>query len=121
MRPHHLLAAAALTAAVAAAAPAAIAGDPPRAGASATTINVTAGEFYFRLSSQSAPAGRVTFRLSNKGRLKHDFKIDGKTSKLIGRGKSTSISVRLSKGRYRYICTVKGHAAAGMKGTFRAR
>jgi plastocyanin len=120
MRPKHLLAAFALTAAVAAA-PAAIAGDPPRAGSSATTIRVSAGEYFYRLSSKSAAAGRVTFRLTNKGRLKHDLKIAGKTSKLIGKGKSTSISVTLRKGSYRYVCTVKGHAAAGMKGTFRAK
>jgi plastocyanin len=119
-RRNHLLAASALTAAVAAA-PAAIAGDPPRAGASASTIRVSADEYSYRLSSKSAPAGRVTFRLTNKGRLKHDLKIAGKKSKLIGRGKSTSLSVRLRKGSYRYVCTVKGHAAAGMKGTFRAR
>jgi plastocyanin len=121
MRHTHLLAASALTAAVAAAAPAAIAGDPPRAGASASTIRVTADEYSYRLSSKSAPAGRVTFRLTNKGRLKHDLKIDGKKSKLIGRGGSTSLGVTLRKGSYRYVCTVKGHAAAGMKGTFRAR
>lgn len=120
MRRTHLLAASALTAAVAAAAPAAIAGDPPRAG-SASTIRVTADEYSYRLSSKSAPAGRVTFRLTNKGRLKHDLKIDGKKSKLIGRGGSTSLGVTLRKGSYRYVCTVKGHAAAGMKGTFRAR
>jgi plastocyanin len=121
MRRKHLLAASALTAAVAAATPAAIAGDPPRAGASATTIRVSADEYSYRFSSKSAPAGRVTFRLSNRGRLKHDLKIAGKKSKLIGRGGSTSLSVRLRKGSYRYICTVRGHAAAGMKGTFRAR
>jgi uncharacterized cupredoxin-like copper-binding protein len=121
MRRPHLLAASALTITVAAAAPAAIAGDAPRAEASATTVRVTAGEFFFRLSPKSASAGRVTFRLTNKGRLKHDIKIAGKKSKLIGPGKSTSISVSLRKGSYRYVCTVKGHAAAGMKGTFRAK
>ena len=29
------------------------------------------------------------------------------------------VTVRLRRGSYRYICTVPGHAAAGMKGTFR--
>jgi plastocyanin len=31
------------------------------------------------------------------------------------------ITVSLSKGTYTYVCTVKGHAAAGMKGKFRMR
>ena len=121
MRRTHLLAASVLTAAVAAGAPAATAGDAPRASASATTIRVTGGEYYFRLSSKSARHGRITFRFTNKGTITHDFKIGGKKSRLIRKGKTTSISVRLSKGRYRYICTVQGHAAAGMKGRFRVR
>jgi plastocyanin len=121
MRRTHLLAASVLTAAVASAAPAATAGDAPRASASATTIRVTGGEYYFRLSSKSARHGRVTFRFTNKGTLKHDFKIAGKKSRLIRKGRSTSISVTLRKGSYRYVCTVSGHAAAGMKGRFRVR
>jgi uncharacterized cupredoxin-like copper-binding protein len=31
-----------------------------------------------------------------------------------------SLTVRLKKGKYKYVCTVDAHAAAGMKGTFRA-
>jgi plastocyanin len=121
MRRTHLLAATALTVGIASAAPAAVAGDAPSAGASAKTIRVTGGEYFFRLSSKSAPKGRVTFRFKNSGSIKHDFKIAGKKSKLIRKGKTTSISVSLSKGSYKYVCTVKGHAAAGMKGTFRVK
>ena len=121
MRRTHLLAASALTVAVASAAPAAVAVDAPSASASAKTISVTGGEYFFRLSSKSAPKGRVTFRFKNNGSIKHDFKIAGKKSRLIKKGKSTSISVSLSKGSYKYVCTVKGHAAAGMKGKFRVR
>ena len=121
MRRTHLLAASALTVAVASAAPAAVAGDAPSASASAKTIKVSGGEYWFRLSSRSAPKGRVTFRFTNKGSIKHDFKIAGKKSRLIGKGKTTSITVRLRTGRYRYVCTVEGHAAAGMKGKFRVR
>jgi uncharacterized cupredoxin-like copper-binding protein len=115
MRRTHLLAASALTGA-----PAAVAGDAPSATASAT-IKVTGGEYFFRLRSKSAPKGRVTFRFKNNGSIKHDFKIAGKKSRLIKKGKSTSITVSLSKGSYKYVCTVKGHAAAGMRGKFRVR
>jgi uncharacterized cupredoxin-like copper-binding protein len=86
----------------------------------ATTVGVTGKEFKFTLTKKSAPHGTVTFRLTNKGKLKHDFKIAGKKTKLVAPGKSASLTVTLKKGTYTYICTVPGHAAAGMKGSFKA-
>jgi uncharacterized cupredoxin-like copper-binding protein len=86
-----------------------------------TSVGVTAKEFSFKLTRKSAPHGKVTFKVTNKGSLKHDFKIAGKATKMLGHNKSTSITVTLKKGKkYTYICTVPGHAAAGMKGTFKA-
>ena len=89
----------------------------------AATITVTAGkpsEFHFTLSKKSAPAGVVTFKVTNKGALPHDFKIAGKKTKLLSPGQSQSLKVTLKKGSFPYLCTVTGHAAAGMKGTFKA-
>jgi uncharacterized cupredoxin-like copper-binding protein len=88
--------------------------------ATATTIKVTAKEFKFTLSKKSAPHGKVTFKVTNKGHVSHDFKINGKKTKLLSPGKSASLTVTLKKGSFKYICTVPGHAAAGMKGTFKA-
>ncbi len=89
--------------------------------ASATTVKVGAKEFKFTLSRKSAPHGKVTFKVTNKGHIKHDFKIAGKKTKMLSPGKSASLTVTLKKGKkYKYICTVPGHAAAGMKGTFKA-
>jgi uncharacterized cupredoxin-like copper-binding protein len=85
------------------------------------TIRVSAKEFKFSLSRGSISHGRVTFTLKNNGRLKHDFKIAGHKTRLIKPGRSTSLTVSLRKGRYTYICTVTGHAAAGMKGRLRVR
>ena len=34
-------------------------------------------------------------------------------------GKSSTIRVTLPKGGKKYLCTVPGHAAAGMKGTLK--
>ncbi len=49
----------------------------------------------------------------------HDFKIAGKKTPLIKPGKSATLKVTLKKHKkYAYLCTVPGHAAAGMKGTF---
>lgn len=88
---------------------------------SAATITVTATEFKFKLSATSAPRGVVTFKLVNKGKLAHDFKIAGKKTPNVGPGKSTTLKVTLKKGKFPYLCTIPGHAAAGMKGTFTAR
>ena len=86
----------------------------------ATTVKVTAGkptEFHFTLSKKSVPAGAVTFTIVNGGKLAHDFKIAGKTSKMVQPGKSTTLKVTLKKGKAKYLCTVPGHPAAGMRGT----
>jgi uncharacterized cupredoxin-like copper-binding protein len=87
--------------------------------ASAATVGVTAGlpsEFKFKLSKASVPAGKVTFIVTNRGNLPHDFKIGGKKTALLQAGKSTKLTVILKKGKAAYYCTVSGHAVAGMKG-----
>ena len=85
----------------------------------ATTVTVTMKEFKFILSKRTVPRGVVTFKLVNKGALPHDFKIAGKKSKMVGRGKTVLFRVTLTAGAKKYICTVPGHAAGGMKGTLR--
>jgi uncharacterized cupredoxin-like copper-binding protein len=86
--------------------------------ATATKVTVAASEFKFKLSTTSAKAGAVAFVVTNKGKLPHDFKIAGKKTKLLAPGKSATLLVTLKKGKLAYICSVAGHAAAGMKGTF---
>ena len=83
------------------------------------TITVTATEFKFKLSKTSAPKGSVTFKVVNKGKTVHDFKINGKKTPSIAPGKSASLTVKFTKtGKFAYLCTIPGHAAAGMKGNF---
>jgi uncharacterized cupredoxin-like copper-binding protein len=86
------------------------------AAATATTVTVTMKEFKFILSKKIVRHGTVTFKLVNKGKLPHDFKIAGKKSKLIRPGKTGKLIVTLKKGKLPYICTVVGHAGFGMKG-----
>jgi uncharacterized cupredoxin-like copper-binding protein len=88
-----------------------------RTHATATAVTVTATEFKFKLSKTSVPHGSVTFTVVNKGKLAHDFKIGGKKTPLVKPGKSAKLTVTLKAGKAAYLCTVAGHAAAGMKGT----
>jgi uncharacterized cupredoxin-like copper-binding protein len=90
------------------------------AGPTATSVTVTAGkpsELRFTLSKKSVAAGAVTFKVTNKGKTTHDFKIAGKKSAVLRPGKTAVLAVRLKKGKAAYLCTLPGHAAAGMKGT----
>ena len=87
------------------------------------TIQVKGGEFFFRLSTKSvARPGRVTFVFKNIGNVEHDLKINRKVTPLIAPGKTAKLVVTFKKkGKYPYLCTVPGHAAAGMKGAFTVR
>jgi uncharacterized cupredoxin-like copper-binding protein len=91
--------------------------------ATATTIQVKGGEFFFRLSKKSiAKPGKVTFVFKNVGHVQHDLKINRKVTPLLRPGKTARLVVTFKKkGKYPYLCTVPGHAAAGMKGVFTVR
>jgi uncharacterized cupredoxin-like copper-binding protein len=97
----------------------------PQHTAAATRVTVLAArpsEFRFKLSRAAVRKGVVLFRVVNRGALPHDFKIAGKKTKLLAPGKSQTLRVVFRKAkRYAYLCTVTGHAAAGMKGTLRVR
>ena len=90
------------------------------AATSATAVTVTAGkptEFKFTLSKKVVKKGIVSFKVTNKGMIAHDFKIAGKKTKSLKTGTTQTIKVTFKKaGKYPFICTLPGHGAAGMKG-----
>jgi uncharacterized cupredoxin-like copper-binding protein len=109
--------------------------SPAGAHRSVKVINVTAGkpsEFRFTVVPKVVPHGAVVFKIANSptGSLPHDFKIcsspkgttaknacAGKVSKTISPGVKTTMTFTFKvKGTYEYLCTIPGHAAAGMKG-----
>ena len=106
-------------------APPANSGSGAKAAPSAngTRVQVKGGEFFFRLSTKSlAKPGTVTFVFQNVGHVEHDFSINGKQTPLIQPGQTAKLVVSFTKsGTYPYLCTVPGHAEAGMKGTFTVR
>lgn len=70
----------------------------------------------------TAPAGKVTLKLTNRGDLHHDVSIRGKGlkarhGKVVGTGKVSKVVVTLAPGTYTYFCNVLGHEKGGMRGT----
>jgi uncharacterized cupredoxin-like copper-binding protein len=108
--------------------------SPRQVGASkraTAAILVTAGkptEFAFTLSKRQVPAGLVSFKVTNRGKVMHTFKIctsttartatacAGAVTRIIASGKSRTLVVKLAKGVHEFICTVPGHATLGMRG-----
>jgi uncharacterized cupredoxin-like copper-binding protein len=84
-----------------------------------TRVTVTASEFTYKFSKRSVPTGTVIFTVVNKGKISHDFKIRGRKTPTLAPGKSAKLTVSFAKkGRYPFLCTIPGHAGAGMKGQF---
>lgn len=64
----------------------------------------------------------MTFTVKNQGSIAHSFKVNGKSTPDLQPGKTAHLSVSFrTKGRYRYLYTEPGHAAAGMRGVFTVR
>jgi uncharacterized cupredoxin-like copper-binding protein len=121
----------ALTAACGTAAPTGGAGaavQAPAAPAGAQRVTVTVGN-----SMQFAPAALVVragqpieLTLRNGGGIPHDFALtEGVASpvKIEAQGGRTARGAFTidTPGTYTFVCTVPGHAAAGMRGTITAR
>jgi len=87
--------------------------------ASKATINVTENEWSIKLSKRSIPVGTtVAFKVTNKGKIGHDFRIAGKKTKLLAPGQSQVLTVKFAKkGKFTFDCSVTGHARLGMKGS----
>ena len=89
-----------------------------KAPAVTTKVTVTASEFRFKLSKTKVPVGTVVFTVVNKGKISHDFKIAGKKTKKLAPGQKTTLKIKFGKkGKFPFVCTIFGHAGAGMKGT----
>lgn len=79
----------------------------------------------FDTTTLTSKPGKVTIDFDNPSALEHDVAIEqnGKQiaiSETITKG-STSVSADLAPGTYTFLCTVPGHAEAGMEGTLTVR
>jgi plastocyanin len=100
-------------------------GEKPQAAAKGPggTLQLKASptQIAYDTTQLSSKPGKVTIDFENPAAIEHDVAIeqDGKEiakSALITEGK-TSVSADLAPGTYTFLCTVPGHAEAGMEGT----
>jgi plastocyanin len=95
----------------------------PAAGGPGGTLQLAASpsDLAFDTTSLTSKPGKVTIDFDNPAALEHNVAIeqDGNeiaVSETITEGK-TSVSADLAPGTYAFLCTVPGHAEAGMEGT----
>jgi uncharacterized cupredoxin-like copper-binding protein len=80
------------------------------------------GALKFNKSTLNTKAGKVKLVMKNPGSSgqDHGIAVKGqgldKDGKIVGPGKSSTVTVTLKSGKYSFYCPVTGHRAAGMKG-----
>ena len=91
--------------------------------AQAQAVTVTLTEFKLALGRDTVPAGSVTFRVKNVGKMNHALYVRGpgveKGSREIPAGQETPLTLTLKPGAYEVYCPVSdlSHKMAGMSGT----
>jgi plastocyanin len=93
------------------------AGTPAPAG---QAVPVSESEFKITLPAKKLAPGKITFDVTNAGKIPHDLVVSGPgvtgTAKtpLVNAGKTATLTVTLAAGSYTLYCSVPGHRAAGM-------
>ena len=91
--------------------------------AQAQAVTVTLTEFKVVLARDTVPAGSVTFRVKNAGKMTHALYVRGpgveKGSREIPAGQETPLTLTLKPGTYEVFCPVSdlSHKMAGMADT----
>jgi len=89
------------------------------AAAVAGTVEVSAFDLGFTPTSTTVDApGRYAVTLKNTGQTPHDLTFaDGTTTGPVDAGASKTVEVAVPGGGITFLCSIPGHAAAGMQGT----
>lgn len=84
------------------------------------SITIDGNELTKGQGNASVPSGTVRFNIKNDGSVAHAFEIQGngidKKTDNIDPGKSGTLTVQLTAGKYEVSCPVAGHKEAGMDG-----
>jgi plastocyanin len=98
--------------------------------ASTVTLRLSASKTALKFNVTKLTAarpGKVRLVMSNPSAIPHDIALKGKglkkpvVGKVVGKGKTSTITATLKKGSYTFYCSVPGHEAAGMKGKLTVR
>jgi len=84
-----------------------------------TTVEADISEYFIVLDQTSTEEGDVVINVDNQGSFGHVIAIDGTglSTSYLSPGSTGSLSGALAPGTYDIICTISGHAAAGMRET----
>jgi plastocyanin len=87
-----------------------------------TTVSLKASKTHLKFNKTTLHAahGKVTIVMTNPSSTKHAIAVEGhgldKDGKVVGKNKSSTITVTLKKGTYTFYCPVGNHRAKGMQG-----
>jgi plastocyanin len=96
-------------------------GEAATGGEEALKLAASETELAFDTTELEAKAGKVTIDLDNPSSIAHNVAIE-KEGKVLAESETlaegeTSATAELEPGTYTFLCTVPGHAEAGMEGT----
>ncbi len=99
------------------------AGAAPAAKGPGGTVKLAASptDLAFDTKTLSSKPGKVTIDFKNPAALEHNVAIE-ENGKIVAESETitegdTSVSAELAPGTYTFLCTIPGHAEAGMEGT----
>jgi mono/diheme cytochrome c family protein len=79
------------------------------------------GQLLFTFKNAESPPGPLNINSPNKSAVQHNIAIQGNGVNEVGPigagGHVSTLKVTVKPGKYPFLCTVPGHAQAGMKGT----
>jgi len=89
----------------------------PSAAVAGDTLEITAFDLGFKPAKLDVPAaGRYTVKLVNTGSTSHDITFPSGETALAKPGETASVDVDVPAGGLAFLCSIPGHAAAGMTG-----
>jgi uncharacterized cupredoxin-like copper-binding protein len=92
-----------------------------------TRLDIAATEYAFDPANISQDARTIDFAIHNQGQEEHDFELISAAGNIVTHigaiqpGITKAVSVTLTPGTYRFICTLEDHAQRGMSGTLTVR
>ena len=94
-------------------------GSGPAEVAPGDNVEFVATEFAFAPADVTATAGMYSGTLVNTGTIEHDIKFDNGDAIVAAPGETVEFEFEVPAEGIRYICSIPGHADAGMEGVIR--